>query len=120
MRLRSRQPAKARCSDCAKRAEAAIALNDGEERRLPTTTALMEMKRRRTGSFNMKRIALGTLAAVCFAFIGTTGSNAASIDSTAIARAAAADSLVQQAYVYRRSVYRGTAYGGCRRVRTCG
>jgi hypothetical protein len=68
----------------------------------------------------MKRIALGALAAACFVFAGATGSTAAPANSIAIGNAASAGSLVEQAYVYRRSVYRGNAYGGCRRVRTCG
>jgi hypothetical protein len=68
----------------------------------------------------MKRIVLGILAFVCFAFAGATGSVAAPVNGAAIASAASANSLIEQAYVYRRSVYRGNRYGGCRRVRTCG
>jgi hypothetical protein len=68
----------------------------------------------------MKQIAFGILAAICFACIGTTGSVAAPAQGTAFQNSAATSSLVEPAYVYRRSVYRGTRYGGCRRVRTCG
>jgi hypothetical protein len=68
----------------------------------------------------MKRIVLGISAAICFACIGATESVAAPAHGAAIANAATASSLVEPAYVYRRSVYRGTRYGGCRRVRTCG
>ncbi len=68
----------------------------------------------------MKRIGLGIFIAISLSCLGATGSFAAPRHSTAIANAATDGSLVQQAYVYRRSVYRGTRYGGCRRVRTCG
>jgi hypothetical protein len=68
----------------------------------------------------MKRIGLGIFTAICLSCLGATGSVAAPAHGTAIVNTATASSLVQQAYVYRRSVYRGTRYGGCRRVRTCG
>jgi hypothetical protein len=68
----------------------------------------------------MKRIAFELLAAICLTCVGTRGSIAAPAHGTAIPNAAATSSLVEPAYVYRRSVYRGTRYGGCRRVRTCG
>lgn len=68
----------------------------------------------------MKQLAFGILTAVCFTCAGATGSVAAPAPDITVANAATAGSPVEQAYVYRRSVYRGTAYGGCRRVRTCG
>jgi hypothetical protein len=68
----------------------------------------------------MKQLVLALSLFIGSVGIGTTASNAAVPGSTAITNATALSSLVKQVVVYRSSVYRGTRYGGCRRVRTCG
>ncbi|MEH2510923.1 hypothetical protein V1291_002277 [Nitrobacteraceae bacterium AZCC 1564] len=66
----------------------------------------------------MKRFVLGLSIVICSICTGVSGSSAAPARGNAIMDAATG-SLIEPAYVYRRSVYGGTRYAGCRRVRTC-
>lgn len=68
----------------------------------------------------MKQLMLGLLAVIGLVCIGSTGSLAAPARGNAIVDATSTNSLVERVVVVRRSVYRATPYGGCRRVRTCG